>query len=435
MLFTCQGEYQSVRGVNCHIPTLTVALLDCRSVRFYDGDVCCEYDALSAIILLHHLCVHQHTVFWQADIIAVILTVTITPSYSQKLCPIDSCQLCTSENASCTSSSSLLPSQLEDSLINLSVSYQPLSSSGVIVDSQVFSRFTLLRRLSLSGQVAAIENGSFDTLTHLTHLQIWDTDLTSLPETLLFYSYRLETLSLQRNRFTMIPADIFGGGVAAVKDYYFIDNKVKVSLLCLKGALVLPQAFRLFPRLMSLHLVGVRLQNSTCNKATTANTFAPIANRNRSINLTNSEFFFGSSDIFDKFTRLRSISMGNVEPYKRCPADAAPLLLSLPTSLLYLELARWESNAAMAPECVFSEETMNGVQQLPHLTFLSFNSSDLIFGHYLRKGIFKNMTSLAFLDLRYCRISSIEEGAFSDLISLRRLTLSGNPLGIRHVPF
>ena len=357
------------------------------------------------------------------------------PSCSQKLCLIDSCQVCTSELAICTSSSSHLPTALEDSLIDLSVSYQPLSLSGVIIDSEVFSKFTRLQHLSLSGRVAAIENGSFDTLTHLTHLQIWDTDLTSLPEPLLFYNHRLETLSLQRNRFTMIPADIFGGGVAAVKDYYFIDNKVKVSLPCLKGAPVLPPAFRLFPRLMSLHLVGVRLQNSTCSKATTADTFAPIANRNRSINLTNSEFFLGSFDIFDKFTRLQSISIGNVEPYKRCPADAAPLLLRLPRSLQYLELARWESNAAMDPGCVFSEETMKGIQQLPHFKFLSFNSSDLLFGHYLRKGIFKNMTNLAYLDLHYCRISSIEEGAFSDLISLKTLILSGNPLGIRYVFF
>ena len=106
----------------------------------------------------------------------------------------------------------------------------------------------------------------------------------------------------------------------------------------------------------------------------------------------------------------------------------------LPSSLTKLKLQRLRTFGEMSRgnrTCSLSAGDLAPLRSLHSLETLDFKYSDLIFGHSIDSGLFVDLTSLRELNLGYCRISIVKDGAFEGLSNLTKVILDGYPLGSR----
>ena len=178
--------------------------------------------------------------------------------------------------------------------------------------------------------------------------------------------------------------------------------------------------------LISLNLSG--LGNAEQCKDITSNFFHPIR-QVMTLNVSASGFFYGDQSILKPLTHLDMLVLSNVFPYSQCPSKVGSLFGNLSTSVRIIVASRWYSAMPSSEQCKITKNTLLPLRNLPQLSMLSFKYADQPFGVVLSKGTFSKLSHLEVLDLAFCGIAVIEDGAF-DGLSLKSVLLFDNPIGV-----
>ena len=234
-----------------------------------------------------------------------------------------------------------------------------------------FSGLTGLENLDLFNiQLTTLPEKLFDGLTSLENLWLYRSSLTSLPEKLFDGLTSLENLRLNHNSLNNLPEGLFDG-LTSLEDLVLHTN----ALTSLPGDL--------FDGLTSLEDLALN--------------FNPLTNL--------------PEDLFDGLTSLKDLNL-----------DTCPLLKSLPEDL-FAGLTRLE-NLKLSGLTLTSlpDDLFDGLTSLEDLD-LSFNLLTSLPGD-----LFDEPTSLEHLWLNNNSLTSLPENLFAGLTSLEDLALSANSL-------
>lgn len=336
------------------------------------------------------------------------------------LCNVTDCKLCSDKDARCTTESETepIPQTLPQSTAHLYLEYR---GAPVALTSAMFSRYQRLSRLVLSGNISSLGPGTFN-LPALSQLSIQNTLISQLPYDAFLVHSPLKSLILSFNRLRSIPY----GAFAYMKRLKSIDLSYNPIEICdgLDNSTI-GYEFQRLPLLQELNLAG--LGDSRC-KTLSSIFFQPIKQL-KELNLTESKLLLGNQTVLSELSHLTTLSIGNIEPYRSCPAKAVEFFTNLPTSLKLIYAHGWRTLLPITKDCILSENSFSGMSHL-RINQLDFSFCDRVIGDTLKAASFTGLQqSLTELTLSWTRTTTIEYGALQPLKKLSTLRLSGNQLG------
>ena len=306
-----------------------------------------------------------------------------------------------------------------------------------------FSGLTGLENLDLFNiQLTTLPEKLFDGLTSLENLWLYRSSLTSLPEKLFDGLTSLENLRLNHNSLNNLPEGLFDG-LTSLEDLVLHTN----ALTSLPGDLFdgltsledlalnfnpltsLPED--LFDGLTSLK--DLNLDTCPLLKSLPEDLFAGLT-RLENLKLSGLTLTSLPDDLFDGLTSLEDLDL-SFNLLTSLPGD----LFDEPTSLEHL----WLNNNSLTslPENLFAGLTSledlalsaNSLTSLPENLFNGLTSlEDLALSRNsltsLPENLFNGLTSLEHVGLYYNSLTSLPEGLFVGLTSLEDLRLFNNSL-------
>ena len=300
------------------------------------------------------------------------------------------------------------------------------------ITSAAFHRVqSKLLDLEISGSVISIEEKSFALATNLRRFSIKDSLITKLPMELFPKNSKLENISLSDNRLTDIPLHLFNS-TKSLKILNIARNCI-IRKVCSLG-----YEFQELKNLTELNLSGLSIDRNACRRNKPKHgIFAHISQNLRHLSLANTSHIVDKKNAGYKtlFPHLESLDLSGFRELTYCPgAGLRELFQDLPVNItsLKLRLLRTVYDISRRPECFLDASDFDALRSMPHLRFLDFGQSDLIFGQsIITPDFFNGFLKLDWLDLSYTRISLVTKHAFDGLPNLTTLKLDGNPLSSR----
>ena len=297
----------------------------------------------------------------------------------------------------------------------------------MILGPKMFSRYSQLTHLSIYGfSIVSVEENIFRHLRFLTSLSFRSTYISEVPKGFIPDRSSIVSLDLFENKLPSIPYHLFEN-LPNLSSFNLSFNDIVLDNCSSIGS-----SFKKLPFLSQLSIANITVKNE-CKKNVSRNFFQPIHDTVRELNLTMSNVYEGDPRIFKDFTVLESLDISIAEGFKRCPASASALFSNLPDSLKSLVFRRWRTEKAMNSRCYINSTTLAGLKNLTRLSSIDMKYDDLIFGDVLHKSVFDGFARLSYLNLAWCRFSSVEDFAFDGCPRLKSLSLGGNPLGSRPI--
>ena len=340
------------------------------------------------------------------------------------LCDIPGCDQCTLDVADCTTGnvSEPIPQTLHHTIEWLALRYHGLPIS---LDGSMFAKFTHLSVLKLYGNFSSLKPGTFTAHHRLTLLHISDSYITELPDFLFPDpdANHLHKLHLPYNRLTRVPENLFH----QLKRIRSIDLSYNPIQLC--DSQTIGDRFRTLPYLQTLSLAGIgRNATHACNFS---NGFlAPLAKID-ALDFSESNILQHNEFLLHALDGVRIIIINNMDWYKSCPARASALFKNLPATINTINARSWRTNQLVDRECVLNSTSLANLRHLRKLS-LSFRYSDGILGDSITSELFAGL-QLQELDISWCRITHIADGAFDSVYHIARLGLTGNQLGVNTI--
>ena len=329
--------------------------------------------------------------------------------------------------AECTTfSTQVVPKALNSTITkHLSVTYL---GAEVELTPDMFANLPYLEELSIydTFKVVALRPGTFADLPLLTSLFLEKTKISSLPSYLFHPENELLRLTIRSSHLVEIPGNIFHALPNLTLANFEFNNIIH------NNCSSIGESFRSLKCLQHLNLANISI-GEQCLNAICASFFSPIETSVQFLNLTNTNLFGSSPNLFGNFKDLQELDISIAEGYSDCPSAAADLFWNLPQSLEVLFMRRWRSAAAVSPDCVLNETSIAGLKNLTNLKHLDVKWSDMLFGEALRASVFAGFTSLKRLELGWCRFSQVEDFVFDDCPLLNYVSLNGNPFGARPI--
>lgn len=287
-----------------------------------------------------------------------------------------------------------------------------------------FGTYRFLARLKLSGDFISIHPDSFRDMYGLKALQLVETRIGSLSDTLFVKNFNLGTLSLIGNQFATIPTHIV---LPIHKLFYFQFSHTSVSLPCLDGFPALPLEMSGWEKLNVLIIDGLKVDfgASNCTYNSIGENFFKAASRVTTLSASDADIFHGSQKLLLSMTRLAVLYLTNTSPYKECPASAAELLKNTRNTLKSLHIDYWSipgvtvNNSCLLTNSGVTSDTLN------KFSYLNMKHSFSIIGQSLERSPLSSIIRLGHLDLSYCGIYSLGN---TKLPNARKLRLDGNML-------
>ena len=352
-----------------------------------------------------------------------LLLIFVTPVVSSKSCP-QYCAVCSVEKAICeTDDTDPFPLNLDPKTKRLSITY--ISEKGFRLTVSMVNRYQLLQELSITGNVSSIEAKAFAKQDHLTILTIQQ----SLIERLHYNVFgnlsspsNLRILKLNNNRFMrLLPANVF----PSLSHLETLDISYNTFQMCNRNDSI-SSAFEDLRNLKRLNLAG--LGDAKQCQDITSDFFKPIR-QVMTLNVSASGFFYGDQSILKPLTHLDMLVLSNVFPYSQCPSKVGSLFGNLSKSVRVIVASRWFSSVPPTERLKITMRTLQPLHSLPKLRQLVFKYGNQPFGTTLIRGTFSALHHLQVLQIGYCGIAKIQDGAF-DGLSLTSVLLSGNPIGL-----
>ena len=300
------------------------------------------------------------------------------------------------------------------------------------ITSAVFHRVqSMLLDFEISGRVISVEEKSFALATNLKRFAIKNSLITELPKELFPKDSKLENLDLSDNRLTDIPLRLFNSTKSL--------NVLNIARNCItRKVCSLGDEFQELKNLTELNLSGLSIDRNTCRRNKPKHgIFAHISQNLRHLSLANTSHIVDKKNAGYKtlFPHLESLDLSGFRELTYCPgAGLRELFQDLPVNItsLKLRLLRTVYDISRRPECFLDASDFDALRSMPHLRFLDFGQSDLIFGQsIITPDFFNGFLKLDWLDLSYTRISLVAKHAFDGLPNLTTLKLDGNPLSSR----
>ena len=339
-------------------------------------------------------------------------------------CEVKDCIRCGPYFAECETNdfNRPIPQELNSSIQTMYINYN--GSQNVELNNGLFKKFRNLTTVYLTGNFRTLTNSTFQGLDNLTSVTIYKSSLSRIDSDAFGHNTStVQKLNLTGTQLTRIPVHTFH----SLPNLQTMDLSGNLNMLvCNKDMVSIGKEFKLLPSLSKLVLDRVGA-NTPCN--TTADYFEPISHI-IDLRLSHTGFFMAGPKILTTLTKLESLSMSAVNPFKGCPRKAKELFTYMPKTLVNLKVHDWKTYDVMNESCTIDEETLLGLKKLPNLRSLEFRYSDKVFGERITKNLFQNFSALEKLDLGWCSFNSIATGAFTGL-KLKELKLNMNQLGSR----
>ncbi|XP_067939559.1 toll-like receptor 13 [Watersipora subatra] len=339
------------------------------------------------------------------------------------LCKIDECQKCT-KDAFCTTSNpnKIVPKGLQLKTMSLDITY---TGPDAELTQNMIAYLGYLKHVTIRGNIRSLGPSTFFNQPYMQQLIITGSKLSSLPDQLFNDKNRLHQLELPKNHLTKIPSNIFLQ-IPNIQRLDFSKNPLEDC----KNTTIAPE----FANLTKLNDVRLGGYGQTCGAEICQNLsqdhFLPIQHV-RMLDLTSSLVFLGNQRILEPLTKLSSLKIGDVTPYKECPANAKELFENLPSKLSKLIFQDWATTDTVNNSCLLTNESLSGLKQLKRLSTFDCRYSDKIFGNTLRSSVFQGFPRLKLIYLNWCGLASVESGAFNAVDKVTEIGLSGNLLGAR----
>ncbi|XP_067943405.1 toll-like receptor 7 [Watersipora subatra] len=339
------------------------------------------------------------------------------------ICKVKECQKCTND-AFCTTSNpdKIVPQGLQLKTSSLDLTYNGPDAE---LTENMMAYLGHLKFVTIRGNIRSLAPSTFFNQPYMQQLTITDSKLSSLPDQLFGNNNRLRYLELPNNRFTEIPSNIF----LQIPNIQRLDFSNNLLEDC-KNATIAPE----FSNLTKLNDVRLGGYGQTCGAEICRNLsqdhFLPIQHIGM-LDLTSSLVFLGNQRILEPLTKLTSLTIGDVSPYKECPASAKELFENLPPKLTTLTFQNWATTDTVNNSCFLTNESLSGLKQLERLSTFDCRYSDKIFGNTLHSSVFQGFPRLKLIYLHWCGLALVETGAFNAVDKASNIGLSGNMLGAR----
>ena len=154
----------------------------------------------------------------------------------------------------------------------------------------------------------------------------------------------------------------------------------------------------------------------------------------KKLHIQGTKILKGHEHILSQFDDLKSIDVGNMNPYKACPSKAHVLFDNMTTTVTEIRALNWEVSTPLTADCYFKKETLVNLERMK-LTNLSFQYGNGLFGPVLHRDILPQIATLELLDLSFCGLTIISQDALSGFPNLIYLNIDGNPLGPKNLQF
>ena len=357
-------------------------------------------------------------------LIAVLLSTSMKAADSEvgRECPCI-CSECSIKSTLCTTNiTEPFPLTLDPKTEALYIFYK--GREGFSLTATMIAHYKSLTELTITGNLSFVEDRAFT-------------------------SSRIKSLTIHHSRIRHLPSSTFGGfGTDSTLKILHLDNNPLLKLIPYNIFHSLPlleeldisynsfpvcdkptigEEFRSLKSLQTLNLAGLGQQDPVSCKSINKDFFKPLGHV-QNLNLSETSFFKGKQTILLPLDKLVELTMNNVSPYKACPALVNELFRNLPDSIQLIYAQYWRIHTILPSNCTISRETLRGLASKKYLRVLDFESGGGIFGSKLRSDTFLDMPQLKQLQLGWCRIAEIEEGALNGL-RIEELWLKGNPIG------
>lgn len=364
-------------------------------------------------------------------IVILICTLVVTVVESGSLCLIEQCIVCNSTFALCSTRdvNEPIPRNLNTSIETLYIGY---SGQPIELTAHMLASFPNLRDFSITGHITSLGSQVFAS-EKLSSVRVQYTFIHSVPDDTFGERSDITSLFLGYNKLRRIPTNVFH----SLRSLALLDLSYNIHIpACLPGQASsepsIGEEFRNLSKLDILHIAGLGSGIKLICKNITSKYFEPVS-QIRQLNLSDTEFFFSShaAELLLPLKNLTMLSLNHVFPFAECPAKAHKLFDNLSLNLRLLEARRWRTTKPVNKSCILTDQTLNGLKNLPNLKILDFKFSDQILGNVLQKSLFSGFSKLQNLELSWCRMTQIEDGALQGLNNLKTLNLQGNQIGSR----
>ena len=363
--------------------------------------------------------------------LVILMTSSIAAVLGDSLCLIDNCSVCNSTFAICVTQdpNMPIPNNLNPNIVTLYIGY---TGPNTTLTAKMLSPYQNLHSFSITGDnIESLESRVFAN-TKLRRVEVIYTAIKSLPDDTFGKNSNVYALFLGYNKLRNIPTNIFHSlGELILLDLSY-NPELRACNSSKDGHYSIGEEFKNLSKLDILHVAGLGEGDLITCKNITPKYFDPVS-QIRQINLSDTGFFYSkhAPQMLSSLTNLTSLSLNHVFPYAECPALAEDLFSNLSSNLEILQVRGWRTTKAVNKSCILTNQTLQGLKLLPNVTILDFKYSDQIFGNELKRTLFEGFHRLRNLELSWCRLTSIEDGALQSLFHLETLNLKGNQLASR----
>ena len=376
-----------------------------------------------------YICFRVKTGKKMATIVLLLIATLTAAVWGDSLCLIDNCSVCNSTFAICKThdANMPIPNNLNPNIITLYIGY---SGPPTVLKADMLSRYQNIHNFSITGNnITEVKSGFFAS-QKLLRVSVQYTSIQSLPNDTFGENSNIYALFLGYNKLmSSIPTNVFH----SLRQLILIDLSYNINIqTCRDGRDSIGEEFRNLTELDILHIAGLGMGYEQSCVNVTPSYFEPVS-QIRQLNLSDTGFFYSkhASKMLTHLTNLTILSLNHVSPYTKCPASAQDLFNNLNQNLVLLQARRWRTTFEVNESCILTNKTLYGLKQLPNLKILDFKYSDQIFGNVLRKSVIHGFNNLTNLELSWCRLTRIEDGALIGFRQLKTLNLEGNQLASR----
>lgn len=356
--------------------------------------------------------------------VRLFLTIYLSTHCVLTYCPSNRlCSTCRTERTVCETNqpSEVIPKGLPTGITRLKVSYNGETAS---LQRIMFSAYPHLEYLSITGHnISNIEDDTFIPLYRLKKLRIHSTNISCFPQNSMPINSSLQELKLDRNDFTAFPFSLLRNTP------YLVTLIIRSNKIVLENCSTIGPEFSNLKYLRKLSLPQINVARR-CAMTIPDDFFKPIYNTVENLNVSYMNIFGGSKKIFRNFSNLTVLDISAAKQFLRCPSMALKLFQNLPDTLKNLTLRRWRANSKHNRICAIKNTTLAPLSSY-NLTSIDMKYGDSMFGYAISENLFRGFHHLQVLDISWCRITLIEDGAFDDCPKLDYLLLDGNPIGTR----